>query len=59
MCDVQRRPSDIHSHYMSTCYLQGMRRYVVCLNIVMLLAGGIATIPWLSWHHQVFWCVCS
>ncbi|GAX79210.1 hypothetical protein CEUSTIGMA_g6650.t1 [Chlamydomonas eustigma] len=40
-------------------YSDRMRLWVILLNVFMLGAGGLATIPWLSWPHKVFWYVMS
>ncbi|KAG1665331.1 hypothetical protein FOA52_011744 [Chlamydomonas sp. UWO 241] len=36
-------------------YTPLMQLWVILLNVFMLSAGGLATIPFISWPHKVFW----
>lgn len=58
----------MHGLNMCTCrwilshisaYSVRRRVYVLWLNSVMLVAGGLATIPCISWGHKVYWMVIS
>ncbi|KAG2487120.1 hypothetical protein HYH03_014233 [Edaphochlamys debaryana] len=40
-------------------YTTRMRVWVIMLNVFMLAAGGLGTVPWISWTHKVFWYVMS
>jgi hypothetical protein len=40
-------------------YSLDRRLYVFWLNWVMLISGGLATIPGISWGHKVFWMAVS
>ena len=40
-------------------YSVQMRRYVIFLNMIMLVAGGVATVPWMAWHWKVILYVIS
>ncbi|GLI63472.1 hypothetical protein VaNZ11_006446, partial [Volvox africanus] len=40
-------------------YTHRMRVWVIMLNVFMLAAGGLGTVPWISWTHKVFWYVMS
>ncbi|GFH16904.1 uncharacterized protein HaLaN_13424, partial [Haematococcus lacustris] len=40
-------------------YSPRMRLWVILLNVFMLAAGGLGTVPWISWPHKVFWYVMS
>lgn len=42
-----------------SAYSVRRRIYVLWLNSVMLVAGGLATIPCISWGHKVYWMVIS
>lgn len=33
-------------------YSPRMRLWVILLNVFMLAAGGLATVPWISWPHK-------
>jgi len=40
-------------------YSPCMRVWVILLNVFMLAAGGLGTVPWISWEHKMFWYVMS
>lgn len=45
--------------YRVSSYTPQRVLYVLWLNWVMLIAGGLATIPYLAWGHKVYWMVLS
>lgn len=40
-------------------YSTPRKLYVLWLNWVMLAAGGLATVPWLTWGHKAYWMALS
>ncbi len=49
---VHTAPAIIYILCQISDYSTRMRVWVVLLNVFMLGAGGLGTIPWISWPHK-------